>query len=151
MVMQPVVLTRKQIDEYRSFIFQDYKNYDLVISRLLSVLGFKPSLCGTRFVREAIMFCCKHNEATKIHFSSEVYPTVAKACGVTADCVERDIRTALHNCYFNGNMFKFNGICGYDVVSSTYPPTNVDFITQMVSWITLYTVAPDAPTLDQSV
>lgn len=135
MAMQPVGVSRKQIDEYRNFIFQDDSNYDLIVSRLLSVLGFKPSLCGTNFVREAIKFCCNQPITAKLHFKSDVYPAVAEACGARSDCVERDIRTALHNCYFNGNMIRFNSICGYEIVSSQYPPTNVDFVTQTVSWI----------------
>lgn len=141
MAMPPVGLSRKQIDEYRSFILQDDSNYDLIVSRLLSVLGFKPSLCGTSFVREAIKFCCNQPITAKIRFKSDVYPAVAVACGVNPDCVERDIRTALHNCYFNGNMFKFNSICGYEIVSSKYPPTNVDFVTQTVSWIKFCSLA----------
>lgn len=141
MAMPPVGLSRKQIDEYRNFIFHDDSNYNLIVSRLLSVLGFKPSLCGTGFVREAIKFCCEQPLTTKFRFSSDVYPVVAEVCGVSSDCVERDIRTALHNCYNSGGMLKFNSICGYEIVSAVYPPTNVDFVTQTVTWIKSYSPA----------
>lgn len=141
MTKQIVTLSREQIEEYRSFIFQDENNVDLIVSRLLSVLGFKPSWCGTDFIREAVKYCYALPVTSRVLFNSTVYPYVAGLCGVKSECIERDIRTALHNCYFNGSIFKYNAICCYDIVSLNYPPTNVEFVTQTVSWIKSYSLA----------
>jgi len=137
MDMRFLNLSREQIDSFRNFIFEKQQDIDVTIARLLLVLGFKPQLYGTVYLQEAII-CCYLSPLTKISFSKAAYPYVAKKFGTNSRAVERNIRTALNDCYNSGSIFKLNYISGCDIISARYTCTNCEFIMKTVAWIKSY-------------
>ncbi len=133
MDMRFLNLSREQIDTFRNFIFEKQQDIDVTISRLLLVLGFKPQLYGTVYLHEAIIYCYL-SPLTKISFSKAAYPYVAQKLGAKPRSVERNIRTALNDCYNSGSLFKLNYICGCDIISTRYVCTNSEFIMKTVAW-----------------
>lgn len=114
---------------------QDKQNIELIIARLMLTIGFNPHLFGAVYLREAIAYCVRQQTEDKISFSGEVYPHIANTHKSTPQRVERNIRTAIQSCYDSKAMFKFNQICGYDIISTQYPPTNSEFVMKTVEWI----------------
>lgn len=135
--------TDMQTIDLRNFAIKNKKNKDLIISRLMLSIGFKLHLCGSTYLRESIAYCLTLPQDTKINFSADVYPYIAKKHNTMARSVEKNIRTAIHNCYYNGNMLSFNDLCGYKTVSKSYPPTNADFIMSAVDLINFYESTSD--------
>ena len=125
----------EQIVEFRRFIAENRHNIDLITSRLMFTMGFKQNLCGAICLRAAINFCYGLPEDKKVNFDKTVYPHLAEKLGFNAHNIERNIRTAIQNCYQNGSMFILNSICGWDMISKQYPPTNSEFIVNIISWI----------------
>ena len=124
-----------EITDIRTFIRQNILNIDVITPRLLFVMGFKPNLCGTTYLREAIAYCFALPIYPKVSFCKEVYPAVAHKHNTTASRVERNIRTALQHCYDSGSIFKLNLICNSEVISLQYPPTTSEFVMQVVRWL----------------
>ena len=127
-----------QAEDLRNSILNKHNNLDMAITRLLLLLGLKPHLFGTVYLRVAVKHCCTMNSSiAKINFGNDVYPFVANKCKTIPRRVERDIRTAIQCCYNNGGMERLNGIVGYELISSKYPPTNSEFIMGITSWLRL--------------
>lgn len=116
-------------------MMQNKQNIDLIVSRLMLTAGFNPQLSGVIYLREAIDYCvcCQNN--CKASLSGEVYPLIAKSHASTTQRVERNIRTALQKCYNDGTLFNLNDLCGYDLISRRYPPTNGEFIAKTSEYI----------------
>lgn len=110
------------------------QNIDLTITRLLLSIGFNPHLFGMTYVCEAIKYCVLSQHDGKVSFSGEVYPFIASNHNSSSKSVERDIRTSIQNCYDSKLMFKLNQICGYEIVSQQYAPTNSEFIMKTAYW-----------------
>ena len=98
-------------------------------------MGFKLHLCGSSYLCEAIKYCYQLSDNEKVSFSGQVYPYVAQKRNSTVRNVARDIRTTIQSCYNGGKMFTFNEICGYELISQQYPPTNSELIMNIVAWI----------------
>lgn len=137
-------LSSEQIADFRLFISENRQNVELITSRLMLATGFKPHLCGSIYLREAIQYCYKLPSDGKICFSGKVYPYIAQKINSVARNVDRDIRTSIQACYESGKMFAFNDICGYEVISLQYPPTNSEFIMKVVSWLHTLDMERDA-------
>ena len=116
-------------------MMHEKQNIELIISRLMLTIGFNPHLFGAVYLREAIVYCVGLKTDGKVSFSGEVYPHIASNHKSTPQRVERNIRTAIQSCYDSKSMFKFNQICGYDIISPQYPPTNSEFVMKTVEWI----------------
>lgn len=130
-----VNFSREDMANFRNFIDRNHENTEIIVSRLLLVLGFRPNLRGVTYLRDVIMRCFELPTFTKFSFSNDIYPVTATLFGTSARNVERDIRTAVQVCYNDGGMFKLNRICGSDVISQHYPPTNSEFIMKSVAWL----------------
>jgi two-component system response regulator (stage 0 sporulation protein A) len=101
---------------------------------VLFVLGFKSNLSGTGYLREAIvqMYDCKTCLICK-----ELYPNIASKFNTTPQRVERCIRHAISTCVDSTTIFRFNDLCGVQVIDKRYSPTNSEFITQICTWLHL--------------
>lgn len=144
MFNHPSYLSSEQIADFRLFISENRQNIELITSRLMLATGFKPHLCGSIYLREAIQYCYLRQSSAKLNFSGEVYPYIAQKTNSVARNVDRDIRTSIQACYESEKMFAFNDICGYDVISPQYPPTNSEFIMKVVSWLRTLDLERDA-------
>lgn len=127
--------SNEQIVDFRRFIAENKQNTELITSRLMLAMGFKLHLCGAKYLREAIDYCYKLPKNAKVSFSGTVYLQIAQKFNSSARNVDRDIRTAIQCCYQSGNMLIFNDICGYNIISRQYPPTNSEFITNVVEFL----------------
>lgn len=127
--------SNEQIVIFRHFITENRQNIELITSRLMLAMGFKMHLCGVAYLREAICYCYQLPNEAKVSFSKSVYPHIAERHASTARNVDRDIRTAIKSCYESKRMLAFNEICGYEIISPQYPPTNNEFVMQLVMWI----------------
>ena len=105
------------------------------VQRLFFALGFKSKLSGTLFLKEAINTWCDFPSTTRVVLTAHIYPNVAKLFNSTPWRVERAIRNALLDCYSRGRLFYLNDLLKSDVISTTYPPTNGEFLSCVVSWL----------------
>ena len=130
-----VNFSREDVANFRNFIDKNNENTEIIISRLLLVLGFRPNLRGVKYLRVVILRCYQLPEFAKFSFSSDIYPVTASLFDTSARNIERDIRTAVQTCYNEGGLFKLNCLCSSDVISQQYPPTNSEFIMKSVAWL----------------
>lgn len=137
MMFQNFLYSREENDDFRNFVLKNKYDFDQTVAHLLFALGFHANLCGVRYLREAIKYCYELMPAGKISFNKTIYPEVAKRCNTTSARVERNIRTAIHTCYYCGDLRNFNIIAQCPFVSSQYPPTNSEFIMQIADWLYL--------------
>lgn len=138
MFNHPSYSSGEQIVNFRRFIVQNLQNIDLITSRLLLEVGFKMHLCGANYLREAIKYCYNAPQNARLSFNGKVYPYIAKQVDSTARNVDRDIRTVIQRCYESGRMFLLNDLCGYEMISPQYPPTNTEFVIDIVCWLKTY-------------
>jgi len=129
--------SREQITQLRDYILDPNHEPSVAVFHLLSALGFKPNLYGFNYLHHAILYCFNLPGISKVSLSREVYPAVSLDFDTAPKCIERDIRTALSDCYFNGEMLKINLLANYNIISEKYPPTNGEFIMKIVSWLKL--------------
>lgn len=120
---------------YHLIVGDGIDNVDTAVERLLFALNFRRKLDGTTYIKEAIELWIDMPVIRRVVLSSDVYPKVASKLNSTAECVERNIRTAIHDCYYNGKLFLFNELVLSDVISPKYPPTNGEFLSSAVSWL----------------
>ena len=66
------------------------------VSNMLLHLGFSTKLRGYGYLREAVLLMAEHTGSS---ITKELYPAVAKRCGVTAVQVERSIRSAVQHAW----------------------------------------------------
>lgn len=64
-----------------------------------------------------------------------LYPKVAEVFGTSPARVERDIRTAILDCYERGKLIEMNTLLGCNFIEKHYPPTNADFIMFLASCV----------------
>ncbi|MBQ7374097.1 MAG: sporulation initiation factor Spo0A C-terminal domain-containing protein [Clostridia bacterium] len=102
------------------------------ISEFLIKIGIYPKLKGFTLLLYAVLTVLKNPES--IHsITTTLYPTVAKAFGVSVACVERNMRNAIETAYNSGklqetaNRFYGGNFKKYE------KPTNGEFISYMVS------------------
>lgn len=127
--------SREEAASFRDFITKNHNNIELIVSRLLLVLGFRPNLCGVKYLRDAIIHCFHRPKFSKVSFSGDIYPVIAKDFNANSRNIERDIRTAVQSCYYDGGMFRLNRICSYEAISEYYPPTISEFVMRSVEWL----------------
>lgn len=130
-----VNFSREEVVNFRNFIDKNHENTEIIVSRLLLVLGFRPNLRGVMYLRDVILRCYQLPVFAKFSFSNDIYPATATLFGTSARNIERDIRTAVQACYNEGGLLKLNRICGSEVISQHYPPTNSEFVMQSVAWL----------------
>ena len=117
--------------DFRRFIVKNYNNIELIMSKLLLSMNFSLQYKGATYLKDALAYVFMQPENVKVSLSGKVYPHIATKRNVKEHNVERDIRNAIQGCYYNGNMFVLNDICGYEIISDQYPPTVSEFISKV--------------------
>lgn len=127
--------TSEQIAIFRRYIANNRQNIKLITSRLMLAMGFKMQLRGATYLCEAINYYYRLPDGTKVSFSKNIYPLIAKQHNTKPHNVDRDIRTAIKSCYESNKMFVFNELCGCEIISPQYQPTNSELIVNIALWI----------------
>ena len=122
MFSQHLYLFNKQTDNFSGFAMKNFKNIDLVTSRLMLAMGFKLSLLGTTYLREAIVYRYDYSLDCKISLSKQILSNIAQKYNVSINSIDRDMRIAL------------NDILGCGVISKQYAPTISEFIMILVTY-----------------
>ena len=123
-------------DELFRFVVKDTPD-DLpaVVTRLVFALGFKPKLVGTLYLKNAILCGYCFRNQPRVIYSKLVYPAVAKHLCTVARNVERDIRHTIEDCARYGNLYAFNDIMKGRLSEGSCPPSNIEFISAVVGWL----------------
>lgn len=119
---------------------------EILVRNLLFSLSFKTSLAGCRYLCEALVEYCSRDYAHPT-LSRDVYPVIMRKYNVTRTSIDRDISTAIKNCYDFGNMHKLNDLFGCKMVDDAYSPTNLEFIANVGARIKLIAEHGDADNL----
>lgn len=118
-------------DSTESFNLPDSNNTEAIpkqetltqkITNLLTHLGFRSSLCGFDYLRNAILYCIDNGTVSA---TKELYPQIAKKIGTTPTRVERAIRNSIETA-FERCPSKFTNLIGDSFCSTK--PTNSEFI-----------------------
>lgn len=94
------------------------------ITMLLSKLGVRSTNKGFHYIRYALELCLEDENYLLVVFK-ELYPKIAEEFDATKLSVEHCIRTAVNNCWSNGNRKLLFKIAGYELPQK---PTNGEFI-----------------------
>lgn len=120
---------------YKFVVGDGTRNIDIVVGKLLIVLGFKSKLIGTAYLKEAILFRYDRADDCRMGLISDVYPAVADKLDSTVNRVERAIRNTINDSYLSGKLFYFNDLLQCQVISPTYVPTNGELLSSVVNWL----------------
>ena len=130
-----VALSRQQM--YESVIGQGNDSVSLVVGRLITILGFKSKLIGTRYLQDAILYRYDNACVVRVGMTNSAYNAVADLWSSTANRVERAIRNSIINCYTHGALKSFNDLAQGPVISSDFAPSNGEFMSRVVNWLQL--------------
>ena len=119
---------------------------EILVRNLLFSLSFKTSLAGCGYLCEALVEYCLRDYVHPT-LSRDVYPVIMQKHNAKRSSIDRDISTAIKNCYDFGNMRKLNDLFGCKIVDDTYPPTNLEFIANVGARIKLIAEHGDADNL----
>lgn len=119
---------------------------EILVHNLLYSVSFKTSLAGCKYLCEALVAYCMCDSAHKT-LSRDVYPVLMQKHNAKRSSIDRDISTAIKNCFDYGNMRKLNEIFGCRMVDDVYPPTNLEFIANLGARIKLIAEHGDADNL----
>ncbi len=110
-----------------------YRNLECEISTFLNRMGISASIKGYHFIRQAILFTVKDEEAL-IGITKGLYPDIAKAYKTTPNKVERAIRHAIESAWKKNGMMVYFEAVGYMAEGK---PTNGQFIGAMTQYFRL--------------
>lgn len=120
---------------YNLVVGDGIDSVDVTVERLLFALSFRSKLDGTVYIKEAIALWFSMPVASRVVLSTDIYPQVAAKLNSTAERVERNIRTAIHDCHGNGKLVLFNDLAQSEIILPHYVPTNAEFLSSVVSWL----------------
>lgn len=116
---------------------EDYKlyerNLEYEISTFLNQMGISASIKGYHFIRQAILFTVRDEEAL-IGITKGLYPDIAKTYHTTANKVERAIRHAIESAWKKDGKKVYYEAVGY---LTEEKPTNGQFIGAMTQYFRL--------------
>ena len=105
--------------------------------RFLMELGITANYKGYWYLLTALRLLTLEQLHT-IRVTGDLYPRIARQHGVSAQSVERSIRTAIEACWGCGNRELLRRLC-----PGSHRPTNATFIAALV--VTLYISGRDDP------
>lgn len=108
---------------------------NVIVSRMLFLMGFRNNLIGTAYLKDAILLLYNLNAGIKINLCKEIYSKVAERNCSTVNRVERDIRHCIQDCYNRGKLFAFNALVHCEIVTKDYTITNSELLKSIVSWL----------------
>lgn len=110
-------------------------NVEIVVRRLLTILGFKSKLLGTKYLEYAILYRFDNANRVFAGMTHRAYVSVANTCQTTSTRVERAIRNSIINCYTHGALRSFNVLTHANVINERFAPSNGEFMCSVVSWL----------------
>ena len=96
------------------------------IKSLLNRIGLYPNLSGYGYIIDALALVDK-DEKVLLELTKKLYPSIAKARGVTEKSVERNIRNAIDIAFSRGKMYKEISAFGGNL-DKNEKPTNGEFL-----------------------
>ncbi|MFI3229366.1 MAG: sporulation initiation factor Spo0A C-terminal domain-containing protein [Bacillota bacterium] len=107
---------------------------DAQIRRYLLQIGVLPNLKGFKLIGAAVNLWMGKPD---LFFMSmgDTYVTLGESFGLKHTSVERNIRHAINQAYFNGKLRNLNKICKVDVFDGLEKPTNSEVICLLVEAI----------------
>ncbi|MCH5152833.1 MAG: hypothetical protein J1F68_02590 [Clostridiales bacterium] len=130
-----VAMSRQQM--YENIIGEGEDNVDLVVRRLITSLGFKSKLLGTKYLEDAILYRYANANIMFAGMTNSAYIAVADIWCSTANRVERAIRNSIINCYTHGALKSFNDLAQAPVINAEFAPSNGEFMSSVVNWLQL--------------
>lgn len=93
------------------------------ITEILLSLGIHRTLLGFHYLRYSLSLCYENEDY--LLCCTSLFEAAAKQFDTTFDNVDHCIRTAVRNCWYNGNRELLKEIAGYPLKEV---PTNGEFI-----------------------
>ena len=97
---------------------------------LVKTLGIMPKVKGYYYIIEAVELIRK-KLGNPIVVTKDVYPLVAMKYYTSTECVERVIRTTIHNAWVH-NKRAMDRVAGYPL---RFNPTNKEFLFMLADYI----------------
>lgn len=129
-----VALNTKQMYEN---IIGGGNDVELVVRRLITSLGFKSKLLGTKYLEDAILYRYANANTMFAGMTNRAYIAVADMWHSTANRVERAIRNSIINCHIHGDLQSFNDLAQTQTIKSQFAPSNGEFMSSVVNWLQL--------------
>lgn len=104
------------------------------VSNLLITLGFSTKLKGYTYLREAILLMVKNPMQS---ITKELYPSVARICGISPLQVERSIRSAISSAWVHRDDSIWMQFFQPAADGSLPRPSNAVFISRLADRLTL--------------
>ena len=118
-------------------IIGEGNDVELVVRRLITSLGFKSKLLGTKYLEHAILYRYNNASNFRVGMTNSAYVDVANRCNSTANRVERAIRNSIINCYEHGALIRFNDLAQAPIIRVEFAPSNGEFMSSVVNWLQL--------------
>ena len=112
------------------------KSLRKAIERELLDLGFRPQTRGFAQLRRSLELVLAEEEVLN-DVQSRVYAPVAKACGCSVACVERNVRYAIECAWVRGDLTVLQRRFGYTIDKERGKPTNRAVLAQISEHIRL--------------
>lgn len=97
---------------------------------LVKALGIMPKVKGYYYIIDAVEIIRK-NPGEPLLITKDIYPVIALKYRTSIECVERVIRTAIHNAWIN-NKKTMDRIAGYPL---RFKPTNKEFLFMIADYV----------------
>ena len=110
---------------------------ELVVRRLITCLGFKSKLLGTKYLEDAILYRYDNAGIMFAGMTKRAYVAVADTWNSTANRVERAIRNTIINCHEHGMLHAFNDLAQTQAIKPQFAPSNGEFMSSVVNWLQL--------------
>lgn len=108
---------------------------DDMIDNALDELGFLSTYSGTPCIRAIMNAICFSKLRCTDSMSKVIYPYIAKRNAVTPESVERNIRTAIKNCWDSSDISVREKYFGKSFCKIISRPTNREFITVLGEYL----------------
>lgn len=97
-----------------------------MVDQKMLAMGFRENISGTPMLRRAIELW-----EPGMMWSKELYPTLAKEFGTTAQRVERACRHAIASAFERGDTETMRLTFGYSIRADVGHPTTSEFVSRM--------------------
>lgn len=104
-----------------------------IISESLLDLGFRPSLKGFVYIKEAILLYSKVLLVNSIF--TDVYSKIAQKYGVSTTSIDCAIKKSIEDTWYKSKLNHEYRLFRWSVIKTEYHPTNLEFIATMAELI----------------
>ena len=103
------------------------------ISKSLLDLGFRPSLKGFTYIKEAILLYSKILLVNSIF--SDVYSKIAQKYGSSTTSIDCAIKKSIEDTWYKSKLNHEHQLFRWPIIKTEYHPTNLEFIATMAELI----------------